>query len=134
MNIKVSNTVDKTLGKVMRKWESVIKTVNPTTEIVHNEEQVNIAPFETVWLTRDNRIVFKQSGQLPPKTLDELNVHELRVAAALADNLAELLKLKDEPNAITKATSLLNDYDSCAWEVAETDLISALRSVINEVA
>ena len=133
MNTKVSNTVDNTLGKVMKKWVSVLKTVNPTNEIARNETLMSIAPFESVWLSHDNRLIFQQYGQ-DPKSLGELNVHELRIAAALADSLTEYLQLKDEPTAVDKAQSLLEDYDSCAWNVGETDLVSALRSVIKEAA
>ena len=133
MNTKVSNAVDKTLGKVMKKWVSVLKAVSPKNEIVCNENLMNIAPFESVRLSQDNRLIFQQYGQ-DPKSLDELNVHELRIVAALADNLTEFLKIKDEPNTISKAVSLLDDYDSCAWHVGETDLVSALRSVISEAA
>lgn len=133
MNTKVSNTVDKTLGKVIKKWVSVLKTVDPENEIARNDKLMCIAPFEMVWLSHDNRLIFKQYGQ-DPKSLAELNVHELRVVAALADNLTEFLQLKDEPTAVDKAQDLLDDYDSCARYIGETDLVSALRSVINDAA
>ena len=133
MNTKVSNTVDNTLGKVMKKWVAILKTVNPENEIARNEKLMCIAPFEMVWLSHDNRLVFQQYGQ-DPKSLDELNVHELRIAAALADNLTEFLQLKDEPTAVDKAQDLLNDYDSCACYITETDFASALRAVIAEAA
>ena len=133
MNTKVSNTVDNTLGKVMKKWVAVLKTVNPENEIVRNEKLMCIAPFEMVWLSHDNRLIFQQYGQ-DPKSLDELNVHELRIAAALADNLTEFLQLKDEPTAVDKAQSLLEDYDTCAYCITETDFASALRAVIAEAA
>ena len=133
MNTKVSDTVDKTIGKVMKKWVTVLKTVNPNNEIARNEKLMNIAPFEMVWLSDDNRLNFQQYGQ-DPKSLDELTVDELRIAAALADNLAEPMQIKDEPNAADKAQSLLDDYDSYAQYVGETELVSALRSVLNEVA
>lgn len=133
MNTQLSNTVDKTIGKVMKKWVTVLKTVNPNNKIARNEKLMNIAPFEMVWLSHDNRLNFQQYGQ-DPKSLDELTVDELRIAAALADNLAESMQIKDEPNAADKAQSLLDDYDSYAQYVGETELVSALRSVLNEVA
>lgn len=131
MNKKVSQTVDNGLSKVMKKWVSVLKTVNPKNEIARNEKLMSIAPFETVWLSHDNRLIFQQYGQ-DPKSLDELNVHELRIAAALADNLADYLQLKDEPDAIDRAASILAEYDMCDHYIADTDLVSALRSVIAE--
>lgn len=133
MNTQVSNTVDKTIGKVMKKWVTVLKTVNPNNKIARNEKLMSIAPFEMVWLSDDNRLIFQQYGQ-DTKSLDELTVDELRIAAALADNLAESMQIKDEPNAADKAQSLLDDYDSYAQYVGETELVSALRSVLNEVA
>lgn len=133
MNTQVSNTVDKTLGKVMKKWVSVLKTVDPENENARNDKLMCIAPFEMVWLSNDNRLIFQQYGQ-DPKSLYELNVQELRVAAALADNLTEFLQLKDEPTAVDKAQDLLDDYDSCARYIGETDFVSALRSVINDAA
>lgn len=133
MNTKVSDTVDKTLGKVTKKWVTILKTVNPNNEIARNEKLMSIAPFEKVWLSHTGRLYFQQYDK-DPKSLDELTVDELRIAAALADNLAESMQLKDEPNSIDKAHSLLDDYDSCAQYVGETELVSVLRSVLNEVA
>lgn len=133
MNTKVSDTVDKTLGKVTKKWVTILKTVNPNNEIARNEKLMSIAPFEKVWLSHTGRLYFQQYGQ-DPKSLDELTVDELRIAAALADNLAESMQIKDEPNAADKAQYLLDDYDSYAQYVGETELVSALRSVLNDVA
>jgi hypothetical protein len=131
MNKKVSQTVNNGLSKVMKKWVSVLKTVNPENEIARNETLMCILPFEMVWLSHDNSLIFQQYGQ-DPKSLDELNVHELRIAAALADNLADYLQLKDEHDAIDKAASILAEYDMCDHYITDTDLVSALRSVIAE--
>ena len=133
MSTKVSNAVDNTLGKVMKTWVSVLKTVNPENKIARNEKLMSIAPFESVWLGSDNRLIFQQYGQ-DPKSLDELNVHELRIAAALADNLADHFQLSVESDAFRKAKSLLEDYDSYAYNICENDFVSALRAVIAEAA